>query len=669
MLTTPSAAIGAAVLVTVRSSSPADAPPQPLAQPLTQTPAQTPVRPPAPTPRFRVLGPLQVHGDGPVPITARRQQVVLALLLLNGNRTVPVEALVDALWDCAPPVTARAQVQTCVSALRRALLEAGLGERIQLRGGGYDIAVDPAELDLLVHERLTAAGRAAAAADRPAQARAAFREALALWHGEPLAGVDSGAIQAHKVRIGERRIEAIEECIDCELRLGRYHEVVGEISAMVAEHPLRERLVEQLMTALHQCGRRAEALAVYRTVRRRFVEELGLEPGHRVSRAHQEILSGSPVGREVVPARHGSAEPRQAVAALAAAPTAVPTAEPVPVPRMLPARVPYFTGHRDLLKTLHSRLVEDQGSGAGLVTVITGRGGVGKSAVANEAANEAAEEFPDGQLYARMAAGGDRTENISNVLRQFLSALGFAPSRIPAGMEDRAALYRSAIAGRRMLAVVDDVADEAMLRPLVPGTPAGRLLVTTRARTAPLLGSAVFELDVFGPEEGVELLAAMIGRERTEAELPAAVELVGLCDGLQLAICGAASRLVARPHRAIADFVALLRDKRGRLDQLDSKGFDLRDTFRRGCLGLSPVARHLFAQLGLLESGTFSAQVAAQLLAPDAGLASEALESLVDARLAHTVVRTGTATVYGMDELVRVFARECVFQNGMGGSG
>ncbi|WP_370350376.1 BTAD domain-containing putative transcriptional regulator [Catenulispora sp. EB89] len=656
MQTLPGVASGAPGVATVRSPSPS---PSPSSPPSADGSAQFPAQPP----RFNVLGPLHVFGDRLVPITARRQQIVLALLLLNGNRTVPLETLVDALWDHCPPVTARAQVQTCVSALRRALLSAGLGERIHLRGGGYDISVGPAELDLLVFERLMAAGRTAAAANRPAQARAAFREALALWRGEPLAGIDSDAIQGHKVRIGERRVEAIEECIDSELRLGRHHEVVGEISTMVAEHPLRERLVKQLMTALHQCGRRAEALAVYRNVRQQFVEELGLEPGHLVSRAHQEILNGSPVAEEATPAPTPTPMPVSEPA-----PVRVPIPVPVPVPRMLPARIPYFTGHCELLKTLCSRLVENRGSDAGLVTVLTGRGGAGKSAVANEAANEVAAAFPDGQLYARMAAGGDRIENVSNVLKQFLSALGFPLAQIPAEMEDRAAVYRSAIAGRRMLTVVDDVADEALLRPLVPGTSSCRLLVTTRARTAPLLGSAVFELDVFSPEEGVELLAAMIGRERIEAEGRAAAELVRLCGGLPLAVCSAASRLVARPHWTIGDFVALLRDERGRLDQLDSRGFDIRESFRRGCLGLSPAARHLFAQLGLLESSTFSARVAAQLLAPDAGPVSEALESLVDARLADIVTGSGAAAHYRMHELVRIFARECVFRDGMGRS-
>ena len=607
---------------------------------------------PAQPPYFRVLGSLQVHGDEPVLVTARRQQVVLALLLLNGNRTVALDTLFEALWDCAPPATARAQVQTCVSALRRALLGAGLGERIRGRDGGYAIVVGQTELDLLVYERLVVRGRAAAAADQPAEARAAFREALSLWRGEPLAGINSGAVQAQRVRIGERQVQVLEDCIDSELQLGRHREVVSEISALLAEHPLRERLAGQLMTALYRCGRQAEALALYRLLRQRFVEELGLEPGPFVSRVHQEILSGSLTGA-------GTAARRERVDSRRPAATPVP----VPVPRMLPARVPYFTGHRELLGTLRGRLVEDHGPDAERVVVITGRGGVGKSTVASEVANEVAAEFPDGQLYARMAVGAERTENVSNILKQFLSALGLTPAQIPVSMEDRAALYRSTIAGRRVLAVVDDAVDEAQVSPLVPSTPTCRLIITTQARTAPLLGSAVFELDVFDPADGVDLLAAMIGRERIEAETRAAGELVGLCGGLQLAVCSAAARLVARPHWTIGEFVALLRDEHGRLDQLDSKGFDIRATFRRGYLSLSPIARHLFAQLGLLESNCFEARVAAQLLAHDAGSVAEALESLVDARLTDVVSGTGAAARYRLHELVRIFAHECVYRN------
>lgn len=626
---------------------------------------------PAKPPRFRILGSLRVDGDEPVQVTARRQQVVLALLLLNGNRTVTLDTLFDAIWDGDPPETARAQVQTCVSALRRAMLGAGLGERIRVRDGGYAIEVGKTELDLLVYERLVVRGRAAAANDQPAAARAAFREALSLCRGEPLTGINSDALRAHRVRIGERQVEVLEDCIDAELQLGRHREVVGEVSTLLTEHPLRERLAGQLMTALYRCGRQAEALAVYRLLRQRFVEELGLEPGPFASQVHQEILNGALAGVAVgggggadtgtFVARGELREQRERREQRVEAPG--PASAAMPVPRMLPARVPYFTGHRELLGTLRRRLVEERGRDAELVVVITGRGGVGKTTVANEAANDVAAEFPDGQLYARMAVDGERTENVSNILKQFLSALGFAPAQIPAGMEDRAALYRSAIAGRRVLAVVDDAADEAQVGPLVPSTPSCRLIITTRARTAPLLGSAVFELDVFGRADGVELLAAMIGRDRIEAETRAAGELVGLCGGLQLALCSAAARLVARPHWTIGEFVALLRDENSRLDQLDSKGFDIRATFRRGYLTLSPIARHLFAQLGLLESNSFEARVAAQLLAHDAGSVAEALESLVDARLTDVVSGTGAAARYRLHELVRIFAHECVYRN------
>lgn len=611
-------------------------------------PAEHPGAGPAQAPRFRVLGMLQAHGDEPMPITARRQQVVLALLLLNSNRVVALESMFEALWGSTPPATARSQVQTCISALRRAMLNAGLGERIQVRCGGYAIEVGQSELDLHIYEDLVARGRAELAAKRPAAARAAFREALALPRGEPLDGIDSGVVRAHRVRISERQVEVVEDCIDAELRLGLHREVVGEISALVTEYPLRERLVEQLMTALYGCGRQAEALAVYRVVRQRFVEELGLEPGPSVRQLQQDILTGSLAGYEAA----GRREQPVSWSGVAV---------PVPVPRMLPARVPYFTGQTELIASLRRRLTAGHGSPAELVAVITGRGGVGKSTVANEIANELAAEFPDGQLYARMADGVERTENVSNILRQFLCALGFSAAEIPAGVEDRAAFYRSAIAGRRVLTVIDDAVDEAQVRPLVPGTPTCRLIMTTRARTAALPGSAVFELDVLDTAAGIELLAAMTGRERVNAELREAGELVDLCGGLQLALGGAAARLVARPHWTVGDLVALLRDERRRLDQLNSQGVDVRATLRRGYLGLGPTARHLFARLGLLESGSFGAWMAARLVALDASSAADALDSLVDARLVDVVSGTGANARYRLHELSRIFARERLF--------
>jgi DNA-binding SARP family transcriptional activator len=566
---------------------------------------------------FRVLGLLQVNA---VPVTARRQQVVLAMLLLNANRVVPLDGLVDALWGSNPPATARAQVQTSISALRRLLVTAGVGERIRVRGLGYTIELAPAELDLHVFEDLVGRGRAESAAQRPDCAREAFRSALELWRGEPLTGVDSTVLRANQVRIAERRVAAFEECFDTELRLGLHREIVGEISRLVAEFPLRERFVGQLMTALHRCGRRVEALSAYRDVRQTLVDELGLEPGADLQRLHQDILNGQ---------------------------VAKPVAASVSVPRMLPARVPYFTGNGPLLDAVSGQLTDDHGP---LVAVITGRGGVGKSTVAIEAAHRLAAEFPDGQLYARM------TEDTADVLERFLLALGF--TAIPADVEGRAALYRSAIAGRRVLTIVEDAADLAQIRSLVPGTASSRLIMTTRARTAPLPGSTVFELDALDGRDGIELLSAMVGPERVWAELPAAGEVVELCGGLPLALGAAASMLAARPHWTFATMVCRLRN---------SLDHQVRAGFERTVRALPPVARKLFARLGSLQTAGFASWVAAPLLDMDAATAADALEGLVDARLVD-VDGAGMAARYRMDKLARVYARELLATQDYDGS-
>lgn len=539
------------------------------------------------------------------------------MLLLNANGVVPIESLVDALWGSAPPATARAQIQTSVSGLRRMCATAGVGERIQVRGLGYTIELAPEELDLRVFEELVGRGRAELSAHRPDAARESFRTALALWRGDPLSGIDSRVVQASQVHIAEQRVEALEDCFDAELQLGLHHEIVGEVSAMVGKFPLRERFVGQLMTALHRCGRRVEALAAYRAVRQTFVDEMGIEPGEQLRRLHQDVLTGH-------------------------AETAVPQiAASGCVPRMLPARVPYFTGDGGALLALSRALTDDAGP---LLTVITGRGGVGKSTVAVEAAHRLAAKFPDGQLYARM------TENVEDVLERFLVALGC--TTIPADVEARAALYRSVIADRRVLTIVEDVADPALIRTLVPGTSASRLIITTRARTAPLPGLTVIELDVLGQQDGVELLVAMVGRDRVWAEPVEASELVELCGGLQLALSRAAALLAARPHWTIERLVARLRDEDNSLDP------QVRASFQRSFAGLPLAARKLFARLGSMATARFASWVAAPLLDMDAATAADMLEALVDARLVDVTGGTGAATRYRLHRLARSYARE-----------
>ncbi|MFJ1586533.1 BTAD domain-containing putative transcriptional regulator [Streptomyces sp. NPDC088197] len=600
---------------------------------------QAPAAPVGTAVRFRVLGSLEVRGSQQVAVTARRQQIVLALLLLETGRGVGLETMVNAVWGGAPPATARSQVQTAVSALRQRMERAGLGKRIRMHGLGYTLDLAPGELDLHVFDELAARGRAAAADGRPAAARAAFREALDLWNGDPLPEVDSPVVQTKLVRISERRFEVLEECLDAELRLGLHHEVLGEISALAAEFPLRERPAVQLMTALYRCGRQAEALAAYHQVRRTFIEELGIEPGPVLLKLELAILNGS-----------GDLDLPQT-----AAPATVNATAPLPLPRMLPARITDFTGHADVLAELTDRLSAPSAP----MAVITGCAGVGKSALAVEAAHALAPAFADGQLYARLPVGAGPRE-VSDVLERFLRALGFTAAAVPESLDGRSALYRSALAERRMLVVVEDAADVTLLRPLVPGTPTCGVLVTSRARLSAPADTYTVELEVPQIPEAVELLAAMTGRERVAAEPSEAIELAELCDGLPLALRAAAARLSARPHWSLAQLTARLRDERRRLDELFHQGLDVRAALRGTYEQLAAPARQLFARLGGLPTAEFPAWAAAPLLDVATASAVDVLETLVDARLVDPVGGSGVTARYRLRGLTRLHAAECL---------
>ncbi|MGH6656899.1 MAG: BTAD domain-containing putative transcriptional regulator, partial [Actinocrinis sp.] len=611
-------------------------------------------------PPFRILGPLEVHGDEPVAVTARRQEVVLALLLLSANQVVPLETLIHGVWGVSPPTTARAQVQTAVSVLRRSLARAGLGERVRVRGPGYSVEVAPGELDLHVFDGLVARGRAASLAGRPDVARAAFRPALALWRGEPLAGVESDEVQARLVRIADRRVEALEECIEAELQLGLHREVLGEVRALVEEYPLRERPAGQLMLALCRSGRQAEALAVYQQVRRTFVRELGLEPSAELHRLELAILNGSD-GNDLHGAG-GSGGETPATAVVAS----------LPAPRMLPARTPDFTDHGGALATLCRRLSDGQDGDRIQVAVITGCGGVGKSALAVAAAHALAPEFPDGQLYARLTPGGDGPASAADLLERFLHALGHSGEAVPDNIEGRAALYRSVIADRRLLVVVEDVTDEAQLRALIPGTPTCRLIATSRARLAALPGATVVEIPVPNAHEALRLFAAMVGSERVAAEPSEALDLVERCDRLPLALRAAATRLAARPHWDLAQLTARLADEYRRLDELTQQGLDVRGAFRDSYEALPRPAKLLFGRMGALPAVSLESWVAAPLLDMEPRAAAEVLENLVDARLVEvaeaegteveaTAAATGHGPRYRLRDLARLYARERQF--------
>ncbi len=576
--------------------------------------------------RFRILGPLEVTGTGSrsTTVTAARQRIVLSTLLLEANRVVSTDRLADALWDHSPPTTARGQVQICVWALRKAFNEIGLTDRIVTRPPGYLVRVEDGDLDLDVFDRLARAGQQALAESRLADAAEAMGAALALWRGSALAGLDSRVLEAAAGRLLERRLTTVEDRIDIALRLGQHHQVVGELRELVAAYPLRERLRAQQMKALFGAGRQAEALEAYRSARQTFVDELGLEPGTELRRLEREILTGR-------------AGPEPAV------------------PRLLPARSPDLAGRTEAGAGIRTAL-----TGAGPVAplvAISGRAGVGKSALAVHAAHDLAAEYSDGQLYLDLRGSTDRPVPPEQALARFLRALGLAGDELPDGLDERAERYRDLVAGRRVLVVLDDVADEAQAVPLLPGSASTGVIVTSRPRLTGLAGTHRVHLDPLDSDESVALLAAVAGADRLAAEPAATSELAGLCDGLPLALRIAAARLAARPHWTVARLVERLRDEEHRLDELVSGGQDVRAALATSYQRLCPAARRLFVALGRRPGPTGA------VIDPLPTGAAEPLEDLVDAQLVEVSGHNGHSA-YRLPGLVAAYARELAAASG-----
>ncbi|WP_435206683.1 BTAD domain-containing putative transcriptional regulator [Micromonospora sp. bgisy143] len=582
--------------------------------------------------RFRILGPLEISGAGrTLTVTAARQRVVLGTLLLDANCVVSTAQLADALWDDAPPTTARGQVQICVSALRKTLTGLGLPDRIVTRPPGYLIEVADGDLDLHYFDRLVLAGQQALAESRLDDAAEALSAALALWRGSALAGVESQAVRAAAARLDERRLAVIEDWLDVELHRGRHQHVVGELRELLAAHPLRERLHAQHMRALSGAGRPAEALAAYRAARRTFLDELGLEPGGELRRLERAILTD---GRADEPADD------------------VPV--PPAVPRLLPADPAELTGRDEPLRMVRTAL-GDGGTTSVPVVAISGPVGVGKSTLAVRAAHALAPEYPDGQLYLRLLDADGRPVPPEAALERFLRALGLSGDALPDGLDERAERYRDRIAGRRVLVVLDDVTHERQVLPLLPGATGAGVLITSRRRLTGLTGARLIHLDPLGVDDSVRLLATALGRPRLASDPAGAAALAGLCDGLPLALRIVAARLAARPHWTVAQLAGRLRDEARRLDELTFGGLDVRARLATSYATLSPAARLLFRSLGALPDADLPVALTGRLPGCAGHSVEDALEELVDAQL----VEVGPdPTRYRLSGLIRLYAAE-----------
>ncbi|RSM40541.1 SARP family transcriptional regulator [Amycolatopsis balhimycina DSM 5908] len=543
---------------------------------------------------FRVLGPVRVLGDGrPIGPSGPRQERILAALLLGAGRVVPVSRLVDVVWDGEPPATAVRQVRNLTTALRRALVAAGAGTDV-LTADGPGFTLRPGAFDLHAFEEHAARGE--------------YRKALECWRGPALAGVDSAALRPDAEGLEERRLAVLEQCLAAEAD-GGDGDAVAELTALVAEHPLREGLVGSLMRALHRAGRQADALNAYQRAKRRLADELGIEPGAPLRALYEQLLHD----------------------------------EPPPGHCFLPYDVPDFTGRAaEVTRALEALR-------AGRPVVADGMAGVGKTAFAVHVAHRAAGDFPDGQLFADLHGHTPGRDPLpaETALSALLLQTGVPASRQPDGLDERAALWRSRVAGRRLLVVLDNARSADQVVPLLPGDRGAGVLVTGRRRLAAVDGALELGLDVLPPPEAEALFTAAAGGR------PGA-GVARLCGYLPLALRIAAARLQSRPLWTVDDLVARLGSERRRLAELRAGGRDVAAAFALSYRDLTAPQRRMFRVLGCHPGGDFAVTAAAALYGTGVTEAERLLEDLLDAHL----LRQPAPDRYGFHDLIAEHARE-----------
>jgi DNA-binding SARP family transcriptional activator len=595
---------------------------------------------------FGLLGPLRVHdGQRTWPVPAAKQRIVLAALLLHDGAIVGVEELVRAVWDEQPPDGALIALRNHVMRLRR-VLGPEVAARLHTRAPGYLIDVHDGELDIRTFIELRDRGAAATRAGRWAQARIELCRALELWRGEPLLDVPSELLHGREGRrLVELRLDVLRQRIDADLQLGEPERLVAELEDLVRDHPLREGFHAQLMLALYRAGRQSEALAVYQRARHMLVEDIGVEPGQELTQLHKRMLTLDatlqvPVAGTIV---IGGGADRL-------------------VPAQLPADLADFTGRAGVAEHL-ARLLRPTTTGTaastapGAVAVLTGAGGIGKSTLAIHVAHQLRDRFPDGQLYVNLRGSTEVAPAADTITGRLLRDLGVDSARVPTDVEERDNLYRSILAERRVLIVLDDARDPAQVRPLIPGSPSCAVLITSRHRLSTLPTSGRIDLDILDPDESTALIGRIIGSNRTRAEPDAVDDVLRACAGLPLAIRIAAARLIARPTQTIRSFADRLTDTRARLDQLEADDLGVRATFHVSYSRLPGHDRtaRAFRLLGLWPGPDISVSAAGALVGEPLLATDHILETLIDAQL----LQNPAPGRYRLHDLLHVYAREC----------
>jgi len=573
-----------------------------------------------------LLGPVRaVRAGRQLTLGGPKQRAVLALLLVDAGRVVPADYLAEVLWRGTPPPGAGKTLRSYVSRLRSLL---GPDATLTGRGGGYVIRIEPGRVDTARFERLVGAGREALGRGEAAAAADRFGEALALWRGRALADVaEVEPLALEAARLEELRLVAVEGRLEADVERGLAGEVTGELEALVAEYPVRERLWRLLVLALYRAERQADALAAYQRARAVLAEELGIEPGEELRQLEEAVL------RQQVPPPATAA-----------------------VIRTLPRDIASFTGRDAELGRLMGDLAGAAADGGVVgICAIGGMAGIGKTTLAVHAAHQLADQFPDGQLFLPLHAHtpGQRPADPADALASLLLAAGIGARQIPPGLEARAARWRDHLAGKKVLLVLDDAAGHEQVRPLLPGTAGSLVLVTSRRRLAALEDAAVISLDTLAPSEATALLARLAGRPGLEAGDAGVGEITRLCGYLPLAIGMLASQLRQHPAWTTTGLAAGLAAARDRLELMHAEDVSVSAAFDLSYQDLPAGQQRLFRRLGLHPGTDIDAHAAAALDDTTLDAARRGLEGLYGQHLL-TEPATGR---YRLHDLLREHAQ------------